>query len=61
MDANAATRSRFKGPEGRWTCHIDKAPATNTFIYQRQTRLTMASLQGGQEEGLWIMYNVAVS
>lgn len=60
MQPRNSTRVRFKGPEGRWLLHMDKGPALSTFSFQRGTRLTLANLQGGPEEGIWLIYNVGV-
>ncbi len=51
-----APRTRFKTAEGRFTLFSEK-PSSFSFNYQRSTRLTLASLKGGAEEGQWIVWN----
>mmetsp|Transcript_15945 Transcript_15945/g.34445 ORF Transcript_15945/g.34445 Transcript_15945/m.34445 type:complete len:454 (-) Transcript_15945:734-2095(-) len=50
-------KTAFKTPEGRYTLQAEKA-GTIQFNYERSTRLTLATLQGGPEDGSWIVYNV---
>lgn len=49
-------RNRFKTAEGRFTLHSERTSGL-AFNYQRATRLTLATLQGGAEDGAWIVYN----
>ncbi|GFR41197.1 hypothetical protein Agub_g1867 [Astrephomene gubernaculifera] len=51
-------RDRFKTAEGRFHLHTERVTAPEPFSNQRSTRLTLASLQGGAEEGSWILFNV---
>ncbi|GIL43152.1 hypothetical protein Vafri_973 [Volvox africanus] len=51
-------RNRFKTAEGRFHLHTERTTGLQPFNYQRSTRLTLANLQGGQEDGQWIVFNV---
>ncbi len=44
--------------EGRFHLHAERTTGLQTFNCQRPCRLTLAELQGGTEDGLWVVYNV---
>lgn len=51
--------SRFKAPEGQYQLLSERTQGLIPFNYQRNTRLTHAQLFGGEEEGSWVIFNVA--
>ena len=59
MDKPQDVRTHFKTPEGRYTLHSAKTAGTVQFQMRRPgTRLTVAALHGGAEEGLYMVFNV---
>ncbi len=58
MAKQQPNRNQFKTPEGRYLLQSDKVHGTIAFNHLRATRLTLASLQGGAEEGKYLVYNV---
>ena len=59
MDTGGDVRTHFKTPEGRYTLHSAKTAGTVQFQMRRPgTRLTVAALHGGAEEGLYMAFNV---
>ncbi|KAG2495709.1 hypothetical protein HYH03_006309 [Edaphochlamys debaryana] len=59
MNYNASgVRNRFKTAEGRFVLHAERTTGLQPFNYQRSPRLTLAQLQGGAEEGAWILFNI---
>ena len=44
--------------EGRFHLHAERTTGLQPFNCQRPCRLTLAQLQGGAEDGLWVVYNV---
>jgi hypothetical protein len=52
-------KSHFKAPsEGRYVLHSAKTLGVVPFAMRRTTRLTIATLHGGDEEGMYMVYNV---
>lgn len=52
-------KSHFKVPsEGRYVLHSAKTMGLVPFAMRRTTRLTIATLHGGDEEGMYMVYNV---
>lgn len=51
-------RQHFRAPEGVYRLHSEKVTGLVSFLSQRSTRLTVASLRGGNEEGEYIILNV---
>jgi len=51
-------KSHFKVPEGRYVLHSAKTMGLVPFAMRRTTRLTIATLHGGDEEGMYMIYNV---
>lgn len=52
-------KSQFKVPsEGRYVLHSAKTMGLVPFAMRRTTRLTIATLHGGDEEGMYMVYNV---
>lgn len=56
--ANTAVKNQFKVPEGRYVLHSEKTVGLVPFVMRRTTRLTIAALHGGEEEGMYMVYNV---
>lgn len=54
----AEVKSHFKVPEGRYVLHSAKTMGLVPFAMRRTTRLTIATLHGGDEEGMYMIYNV---
>jgi hypothetical protein len=52
------SRTHFKSSEGKYTLHTERSTGTVLFQAQRCTRISVATLQGGQEQGSWVVYNV---
>lgn len=50
-------KSSFKA-EGRYVLHSAKTVGLVPFAMRRSTRLTIATLHGGEEEGMYMIYNV---
>lgn len=56
---SAEVKSQFKVPsEGRYVLHSSKSMGLVPFAMRRTTRLTIATLHGGGEEGMYMVYNV---
>lgn len=53
-----AVKNAFKSPEGRYLLHSEKQVGLVPFAMRRTTRLTIATLNGGEEEGMYMIYNV---
>eukprot|EP00775_Hariotina_reticulata_P004222 gene4222-4471_t len=51
-------KNQFKVPEGRYVLHSEKNTGLVPFAMRRTTRLTVATLHGGEEEGMYMIYNV---
>lgn len=51
-------KNHFKVPEGRYVLHSAKTVGLVPFAMRRTTRLTIATLHGGEEEGMYMVYNV---
>jgi hypothetical protein len=51
-------KNQFKVPEGRYVLHSEKSTGLVPFAMRRTTRLTVATLHGGDEEGMYMIYNV---
>lgn len=51
-------KNQFKVPEGRYVLHSAKTCGLVPFAMRRTTRLTIATLHGGDEEGMYMVYNV---
>jgi hypothetical protein len=51
-------KSYFKVPEGRYVLHSAKTTGLVPFAMRRTTRLTIATLHGGNDEGMYMIYNV---
>lgn len=58
LSERAEARDRFKTAEGRFRLLTERKTGLQPFNYQRSSRLTLASLHGGAEEGTWIIFNV---
>lgn len=51
-------RTSFKATDGRYVLHSEKTHGLVQFQARKATRLTLAELHGGNEEGVYIVYNV---
>lgn len=58
MAGHPAVKSQFKTAEGRYALHSEKTIGLVPFAMRRTTRLTIATLHGGDEEGMYMVYNV---
>jgi hypothetical protein len=56
--ASDTIKTQFKVPEGRYVLHSAKQSGLVPFALRRTTRLTIATLHGGDEEGMYMVYNV---
>jgi hypothetical protein len=56
--AASEIKTQFKVPEGRYVLHTAKNMGLVPFAMRRTTRLTIATLHGGGEEGMYMIYNV---
>jgi hypothetical protein len=56
--AASDVKRQFKVPEGRYVLHTAKEMGLVPFAMRRTTRLTIATLHGGVEEGMYMIYNV---
>lgn len=56
--ASETIKAQFKVPEGRHVLHSAKQSGLVPFALRRTTRLTIATLHGGDEEGMYMVYNV---
>eukprot|EP00878_Enallax_costatus_P025536 GHUV01027323.1.p1 GENE.GHUV01027323.1~~GHUV01027323.1.p1 ORF type:complete len:186 (+),score=25.84 GHUV01027323.1:312-869(+) len=56
--ANPVVKNHFKVPEGRYVLHSEKTLGLVPFMMRRSSRLTIAALHGGEEEGMYMVYNV---
>jgi hypothetical protein len=56
--SNPEQRTAFKATDGRYELHSEKTHGLVQFASRRGTRLTLAELHGGNEEGVYIVYNV---
>lgn len=56
--ASETIKTQFKVPEGRYVLHSAKQSGLVPFALRRTTRLTIATLHGGDEEGMYMVYNV---
>lgn len=56
--AEGRLKAAFKAPEGRYLLHSEKQVGLVPFAMRRTTRLTIATLHGGEEEGMYMIYNV---
>lgn len=56
--AASEVKNQFKVPEGRYVLHSAKTMGLVPFAMRRTTRLTIATLHGGGEEGMYMIYNV---
>lgn len=56
--AAPVVKHQFKCPEGRYVLHSEKTLGLVPFAMRRTTRLTIATLHGGEEEGMYMVYNV---
>lgn len=54
MDKHAV----IKTSEGKYVLHSERLSGTVQFMHRRGTRLTVASLHGGNEEGMYMIFNV---
>ena len=58
MEKGQDVRTHFKTPEGRYSLHSAKTAGTVASQMRRPTRLTVAALHGGPEEGLYMVFNI---
>jgi hypothetical protein len=56
--AEPPVKGHFKVSEGRYVLHTTKALGLVRFAMRRTSRLTIATLHGGEEEGMYMVYNV---
>lgn len=56
--ASSIVKNQFKVPEGRYVLHSEKTLGLIPFVLRRTTRLSIATLHGGAEEGMYMVYNV---
>jgi hypothetical protein len=54
----AEVKNYFKVPEGRYELHSARTMGLVPFAMRRTTRLTIATLHGGEQEGMYMVYNV---
>ena len=55
---SSRVKSKFKTPEGRYTLSNERSYGCLPFSPMRVTRLSLARLEGSDEAGLWLIYNV---
>jgi hypothetical protein len=54
----ADIKAHFKLNEGKYVLHSEKALGLVPFLSRRTTRLVVATLHGGAEEGMYMVFNV---
>lgn len=59
MDGKPPTKARFKATDGRYTLVSERTSGLIPFQGGRATRLTLAALRGGAEQGRYIVFNVS--
>ena len=56
--AESKVKGKFKAPEGRYQLLCERSYGVLPFNYQRSTKLSLGRLEGGEDAGSWLIYNV---